>query len=352
MEKSDVVLAVPKGNGAREIDIASEMQFIAGGLFAMGSEDHYREEAPVHRVRVDAFWIDRTPVTNRQFREFVDATGYVTFAEIAPKAEDYPGALPHMLKPGSLVFNPPAGPVDLRNWGLWWEFRFGARSWLLALGISAPLGAARLLGLDEPEFYIPLIKLVFSLLSVSLIVSAYRIGRNLISETVGRLSAVLTCFWYELLYFAPRSLIDVVATYFLVFALACATERRERPRTVLFALSAVAGVALRMQYLPLAGLLLLLVGVQEGVVAQRVVDFLGEVQRGQLEKANRLLQPRRERLLLLVLDAQPYRSHRWSSSGGFRFGGSPALRSGFRRRPATRIPKARARATVARPMSP
>ena len=66
-----------------------------------------------------------------------------------------------------------------------WEFRFGARSWLLALGISAPLGAARLLGLDEPEFYIPLIKLVFSLLSVSLIVSAYRIGRNLVSETVG-----------------------------------------------------------------------------------------------------------------------------------------------------------------------
>jgi hypothetical protein len=140
-----------------------------------------------------------------------------------------------------------------------WEFRFGARSWLLALGISAPLGAARLLGLDEPEFYIPLIKLVFSLLSVSLIVSAYRIGRNLVSETVGRLSAVLTCFWYELLYFAPRSLIDVVATYFLVFALACATDRRERPPTILFAVSAAAGVALRMQYLPLAGFLLLLV---------------------------------------------------------------------------------------------
>jgi formylglycine-generating enzyme required for sulfatase activity len=48
--------------------------------------------------------MDRTPVTNRQFRKFVNATGYVTFAEITPDAKDYPGALPHMLKAGSLVF--------------------------------------------------------------------------------------------------------------------------------------------------------------------------------------------------------------------------------------------------------
>jgi formylglycine-generating enzyme required for sulfatase activity len=46
-------------------------------------------------VTVDAFWIDRTPVTNRQFREFVKATGHVTFAEIAPDPKDYPGALPN-----------------------------------------------------------------------------------------------------------------------------------------------------------------------------------------------------------------------------------------------------------------
>jgi sulfatase modifying factor 1 len=79
------------------------MVWISGGTFRMGSDRHYAEEAPVHRVTVDGFWIDRTPVTNRQFRNFVHATGYVTYAEIAPDPKDYPGALPHMLKAGSLV---------------------------------------------------------------------------------------------------------------------------------------------------------------------------------------------------------------------------------------------------------
>jgi formylglycine-generating enzyme len=58
----------------------------------MGSDKHYAEEAPVHRVSISGFWIDRTPVTNRQFKEFVRATGHVTFAEIAPDPKDYPGA--------------------------------------------------------------------------------------------------------------------------------------------------------------------------------------------------------------------------------------------------------------------
>src|SRR5260370_37680977 len=82
-----------------------DMIRIPGGTFRMGSDRHYPEEAPAHRVTVDAFWIDRTPVTNRQFRKFVGATGYVTFAEIAPDPRDYPGALPHMLRAGSLVFS-------------------------------------------------------------------------------------------------------------------------------------------------------------------------------------------------------------------------------------------------------
>jgi formylglycine-generating enzyme len=60
------------------------MVWIEGGEFRMGSDAHYPEEAPAHRVRVDGFFIDAHPVTNREFREFVRATGHVTFAEIAP----------------------------------------------------------------------------------------------------------------------------------------------------------------------------------------------------------------------------------------------------------------------------
>ena len=113
-----------------------DMKWIPGGTFRMGSDQHYAEEAPVHRVTVDGFWIDRTPVTNRQFRKFVNATGHVTFAEIAPNPKDYPGALPHMLKAGSLVFTPPNHPVDLRNWGEWWKFKFGA-NWRRPTGRAA-----------------------------------------------------------------------------------------------------------------------------------------------------------------------------------------------------------------------
>ena len=104
----------------------TDMVWIPGGTFRMGSNDHYKEEAPVHRVTVDGFWIDRTPVTNRQFKAFVKATGHVTNAEIPPDPKDYPGALPHMLYAGSLVFSPPRQVTDLRNWGQWWTFMKGA----------------------------------------------------------------------------------------------------------------------------------------------------------------------------------------------------------------------------------
>ncbi|MGE0626281.1 MAG: formylglycine-generating enzyme family protein [Hyphomicrobiaceae bacterium] len=102
------------------------MILIPGSTYRMGSDDHYPEEAPAHRVIVDSFWIDSTPVTNNQFAVFVAATGYKTFAEFAPKAEDYPGALPHMLKPGSMVFRAPSQRVDTSDCSLWWQFCFGA----------------------------------------------------------------------------------------------------------------------------------------------------------------------------------------------------------------------------------
>jgi formylglycine-generating enzyme required for sulfatase activity len=109
-----------------EPSVQDGMIFISGGTFRMGSDRHYPEERPAHRVTVDGFWADATPVTNWQFRKFVNATGYVTFAEMRPDPKDYPGALPGMLRAGSLVFTPPKHPVDLRDWSQWWKFKFGA----------------------------------------------------------------------------------------------------------------------------------------------------------------------------------------------------------------------------------
>jgi sulfatase modifying factor 1 len=100
----------------------SDMVWIPGGTFRMGSDHHYPEEAPVHRVTVDGFWIDRTPVTNRRFKQFVKATGHVTTAEILPDPKDYPGALSHMLYAGSLVFVRPPSTFDLHDWCQWWSF--------------------------------------------------------------------------------------------------------------------------------------------------------------------------------------------------------------------------------------
>src|ERR1700733_11006914 len=114
------IMSVNEALEARPLTQIENMTWIEGGTFRMGSDRHYPEEAPVHRATVDGFWIDRTPVTNRAFRKFVNATGYITFAEIPPNPADYPGALPHLLKAASLVFSPHKHRVDLRDWSAWW----------------------------------------------------------------------------------------------------------------------------------------------------------------------------------------------------------------------------------------
>ncbi len=104
----------------------SEQVWVPGGEFSMGSDHHYPDEGPVRRVTVDGFAIDVTLVTNAEFSRFVDETGHVTLAEIAPKAEDYPGAQPEDLVPGSLVFTMTPGPVPLDNYRNWWAWVHGA----------------------------------------------------------------------------------------------------------------------------------------------------------------------------------------------------------------------------------
>ncbi len=102
------------------------MRWIPGGTFAMGSDAFYPEERPVHRVTVDGFWMDETPVTAADFRRFVRETKYVTVAERPLDPEQYPDADPDLLVPGSLVFHGTTGPVDLDDYRNWWAYVPGA----------------------------------------------------------------------------------------------------------------------------------------------------------------------------------------------------------------------------------
>jgi formylglycine-generating enzyme required for sulfatase activity len=114
------------------------MRLIEGGTFTKGSEACYPEERPLRRVRVDSFWIDETPVTNRDFARFVEATGYRTVAEVAPDPKDYPGLLPEHAQPGALVFTKTSRPVPLSDYHLWWVFTPGA-DWRHPLGPESDL---------------------------------------------------------------------------------------------------------------------------------------------------------------------------------------------------------------------
>ena len=119
------------------------MVWIPGGEFSMGAQDPpetdqvgmkaTQDARPIHRVYVDGFYMDKTDVTNAQFAEFVNATHYVTVAERRPSPEDFPGAPPENLVPGSLVFSPPDHPVPLNNYFQWWSYARGA-NWRHPLG--------------------------------------------------------------------------------------------------------------------------------------------------------------------------------------------------------------------------
>ena len=118
---------------------AKDMVWIPGGTFRMGSDDFYAEERPVHSVSVDGFWMDDHPVTVAEFRRFVKATGHQTEAERAPSAEDYPGGDPALLVPGSMVFRPTLGPVDLGDYRNWWHWIPGAQ-WRHPEGLGSDVG--------------------------------------------------------------------------------------------------------------------------------------------------------------------------------------------------------------------
>ena len=102
------------------------MVWIPEGSFQMGSDHHYPEEAPAHRVEVSGFWIDRAPVTNAQFLKFVKASGHRTLAELPADPAAYSDPLPELLAASSIVFVTPARAVALDDHYSWWQYIPGA----------------------------------------------------------------------------------------------------------------------------------------------------------------------------------------------------------------------------------
>ena len=102
------------------------MARVPGGVFQMGSIGFYPEERPVRPTEVDPLWFDEHPVTNEEFGRFIADTSYVTVAEQTPDTQDFPDADPALLVPGSQVFVPTPGPVDLHDWMQWWYWVPGA----------------------------------------------------------------------------------------------------------------------------------------------------------------------------------------------------------------------------------
>ncbi len=113
------------------------MVWVPGGVAVMGNDAGPPDEMPPHPIAIDGFWMDATEVTNRQFREFVNATGYVTLPERKPELRsiqkgsglDDIAILEEFNKPGSICslqlesrddIDPEKGAYS------WWQYTLGA----------------------------------------------------------------------------------------------------------------------------------------------------------------------------------------------------------------------------------
>jgi formylglycine-generating enzyme required for sulfatase activity len=120
-----------------------DMVWIPGGTFSMGTDISNEslcgvtgisvDANPIHRVYVDGFWMDEHEVTNGEFKEFVEATGYITVAEMIPTKEEFPEVNADNLVAGSLVFVYPTSDVSIKEYLLFWKFVAGA-NWRHPLG--------------------------------------------------------------------------------------------------------------------------------------------------------------------------------------------------------------------------
>lgn len=112
------------------------MVWVPAGEYTMGGigNEARKDEFPLHKVKVDGFWMDKTEITIGEFKRFVKATHFVTTAEQKPEWDQLKKQLPpgtpkpddNLLVPGSLVFHETSGPVSLNDYTQWWGYVPGA----------------------------------------------------------------------------------------------------------------------------------------------------------------------------------------------------------------------------------
>ncbi|MDB4199067.1 formylglycine-generating enzyme family protein [Polaribacter sp.] len=128
-----------KISNQKELNSPDGMVWVKGKTFLQGAKqsDNFAmlREKPAHEVKVDGFFIDATEVTNKQFKQFVAATKYITIAERPIDWEEMKKQLPKntrkphdsILQPGSLIFNKNINAVvNMNNYFQWWIWKIGA----------------------------------------------------------------------------------------------------------------------------------------------------------------------------------------------------------------------------------
>lgn len=131
-----------------------------------------------------------------------------------------------------------------------WEFRYQVRSWLIPYLISPILASTKFIGVDTPNFYVPLVKIFFSIISISLVFSVYKITESFFSKRIAYLSALFITCWYELIYFSSKATPEVLSTYFILGAWGILSSSRTNLKIILAALVLSISIIIRIQYFP------------------------------------------------------------------------------------------------------
>jgi GPI mannosyltransferase 3 len=139
-----------------------------------------------------------------------------------------------------------------------WEYRYGIRSWVLPGFIAGLLHLLHIFHIEDPNIYVPAIKTIFCIFSISIIYSSYIITRNIASEKAARVASVAACFWYELVFFAGKAMPEIISTYLIALAIACLVTKPQIRNSILFGISCGLITILRYQYLPVIIILFVL----------------------------------------------------------------------------------------------